>query len=368
MQTPLYVATDGDDANPGTMEQPLRTISEAARRARPGDVYYVRGGVFEERVVFGASGTRSKPVVFAAYRGESVTIARGFRITGDRNVVRGFAVEPGESSETVLLGEVTGLTRAPRTTGQIQVTGSWNRLERISLRDKKGITPQGFSSLVFVNGSHNVVSNPDISYCRPVAFLGRGAGEGTGTAEYNAISGGTVNRGTDVLLAIEADKATVEGVDIHHPGQSGAHGNSADAINLNGDGIVIRRNKIHDVYMQYAYQHPDAIQWWNRANDLVIEGNVIGSQERGGKLGKRDQGHIQFSSEVLGFTSQRVVIRDNVFLGTDGYYIISGSPRQILPGQADGWRIEGNDFRSGQRMRSDILERGRGWRVQEDAL
>lgn len=363
-----YVATNGDDANPGTKEAPLRTISAATRRAAPGDLYYVREGVYRERPTFRTSGTKAKPIVFEAYPGESVTISRGFRVTGDHNILRRFAVTPGESEEAVFLAEAAGRTRSPQTSAQIQLTGSWNRLEGVSHQDRRGVTPAGVSSLTFVKGSHNVVTDLDFSYCRPITFLGQGAGEGTGTAEYNVISGGTVNHGTDVLLSIEADNCRVEGVDLHHPGQVGAHGNSADAINLNGDGIVLRGNRIHDVYAQYSYQHADAIQWWNRANDLVIEGNVIGSQEHGGKLGKGDQGHIQFSSEAQGFTSHRVSIRDNVFLGTDGYYIISGSPTQIRPGQADGWRVEGNEFRSGQRMRSDILQSTRGWRIQDDAL
>jgi hypothetical protein len=39
-----YVATDGDDANPGTIGQPLATIQKAQEFVSPGDTVYVRGG------------------------------------------------------------------------------------------------------------------------------------------------------------------------------------------------------------------------------------------------------------------------------------------------------------------------------------
>ncbi|WP_438023987.1 right-handed parallel beta-helix repeat-containing protein [Sorangium sp. So ce233] len=44
-----YVATDGDDSNPGTIDRPFATLQKAIDEAGPGDLVYVRGGTYEIR-------------------------------------------------------------------------------------------------------------------------------------------------------------------------------------------------------------------------------------------------------------------------------------------------------------------------------
>ena len=46
----IYVSPAGNDANPGTIDRPLRTISRAFSTLRPGMTLYVRGGTYAERV------------------------------------------------------------------------------------------------------------------------------------------------------------------------------------------------------------------------------------------------------------------------------------------------------------------------------
>jgi hypothetical protein len=42
----IFIALDGDDSNPGTIEAPLATFGSAVTRAMPGDVIYVRAGTY----------------------------------------------------------------------------------------------------------------------------------------------------------------------------------------------------------------------------------------------------------------------------------------------------------------------------------
>src|SRR5919202_1622371 len=49
--TTYYVAPGGDDANPGTLAAPLRTIGRAVALAQLGTTIVVRGGVYNEAVV-----------------------------------------------------------------------------------------------------------------------------------------------------------------------------------------------------------------------------------------------------------------------------------------------------------------------------
>ncbi len=71
----FYVSTTGSNANPGTIAQPWRTISKAASAVPPGSTVYVRGGVYNERVVVQVSGTASAGFVqFQSFPGESAIV------------------------------------------------------------------------------------------------------------------------------------------------------------------------------------------------------------------------------------------------------------------------------------------------------
>jgi hypothetical protein len=66
-----YVATNGSNSNPGTLQQPWRTIQKAANVALPGSVVYVRGGVYQERVTVKVSGSAAQGyITFRNYPGE----------------------------------------------------------------------------------------------------------------------------------------------------------------------------------------------------------------------------------------------------------------------------------------------------------
>ena len=75
-----YVATWGDDENPGTFEQPFATLQTAINLSQPGDTTYIRGGVYhitspqsinpDRRHSTAVSGTRENPIHYFNYPGE----------------------------------------------------------------------------------------------------------------------------------------------------------------------------------------------------------------------------------------------------------------------------------------------------------
>lgn len=70
------VATNGNDANPGTAAAPFRTIQHAAGLAQPGDVITVHAGVYRERVSPPRGGTSdTQRIVYRAAPGEAVEIS-----------------------------------------------------------------------------------------------------------------------------------------------------------------------------------------------------------------------------------------------------------------------------------------------------
>jgi chitodextrinase len=90
----LYVATGGNDANPGTNSgTPLRTIQRAADLSQPGDLILIQPGVYRESVSVPRSGTASQPIVFRGngagviLDGADETIASGVTWTPSGNGV-----------------------------------------------------------------------------------------------------------------------------------------------------------------------------------------------------------------------------------------------------------------------------------------
>jgi hypothetical protein len=67
----LYVATTGNDNNPGTRTAPWKTIQKAANTAGPGQTVCVRGGIYREVVDINVSGSVAGGfITFMSYPGE----------------------------------------------------------------------------------------------------------------------------------------------------------------------------------------------------------------------------------------------------------------------------------------------------------
>lgn len=73
----FYVAPDGNDAAPGTMESPFGTVDRAQQAAMPGDTVWIRGGEYHFSgtnrtvgVAFTKSGTPDNPIRYFAYADE----------------------------------------------------------------------------------------------------------------------------------------------------------------------------------------------------------------------------------------------------------------------------------------------------------
>ncbi|MDG4770584.1 RICIN domain-containing protein [Solwaraspora sp. WMMD792] len=92
-QATYYVAPDGNDANPGTITSPFRTLQRARDVVRTingnmtGDIYvYLRGGSYpvSSTIEFGPSdsGTNGYRIIYAAYSNETPVLEGGVQVTG----------------------------------------------------------------------------------------------------------------------------------------------------------------------------------------------------------------------------------------------------------------------------------------------
>lgn len=82
-ETALYVAPTGNDANPGTIDKPIKSIEKAYSLAAAGKLFYFRGGNYVPNkptqqipinLSKGINGTATSPIRFWAYPGEKPVI------------------------------------------------------------------------------------------------------------------------------------------------------------------------------------------------------------------------------------------------------------------------------------------------------
>ena len=79
----FYVdGTNGNDSNPGSFEQPFRSIQKAAGTMAAGDTCYVRKGVYRETIIPAHSGRAGARITFKPYSNEQVTLSGADPITG----------------------------------------------------------------------------------------------------------------------------------------------------------------------------------------------------------------------------------------------------------------------------------------------
>ena len=77
-----FVSPSGNDANPGTQNQPFQTLGKAAAVANAGDTCWLREGVYREVLQPKNSGQEGKPITFQAWENEKVVFSGLDPVTG----------------------------------------------------------------------------------------------------------------------------------------------------------------------------------------------------------------------------------------------------------------------------------------------
>ncbi len=85
----IYIATNGNDQNDGTISKPFRTLKKAASKAKAGTTVYIKEGIYKEKLIVKYSGTKSKPITFKAYnQGKVVLTGEDVKnVEGDTSLV-----------------------------------------------------------------------------------------------------------------------------------------------------------------------------------------------------------------------------------------------------------------------------------------
>jgi parallel beta-helix repeat protein len=263
-----YVATTGNDNNPGTTSQPWRTIKKATNTVVAGDTVIVNPGTYNERINVSRSGTSdSSRITFSA---SGTVNTYGFYVTGNYVTINGF-------------------------TATSQVCGS--------SQDSVGI---------YVVGNSCIVEN-NYTYYSPRGGIRLDPASANCTVINNR-----VHRNGMVGIDIRGTNHLIENNDIwgsvayHTP--TGCTGD-ADGIRFWGSGHTIKGNHIHDISLtdpgNVGYSpHIDCFQTWieagrQTATNIVFEGNIC-----------ENRNLMMYSGMIHG--SSYLTFKNNIFIGYAG--------------------------------------------------
>jgi hypothetical protein len=275
----FYVATTGNDSNPGTQAAPWRTIQHAADTARAGSTVNVRGGTYEELVSITASGNATDGfITFKSYPGETAVL--------DAEHI----VPKGRSGVLTIHNQ------------------SYVRVEGFEIRNYRTaehrLTPLGIS--VMGAGSHIELLKNNVHHIEQT-FNGR---DGPG---HGANGFGIAVYGTDAKTPIS--ELVIDGNEVHH-----LKTGSSESLVVNGNvtNFRITHNVVHDNnnigidVIGFERTAPDPAV--DQARDGIVSGNLVYNIT---SRGNPAYGNEQNSDGIYVDGGTRILIEQNVMHDVD---------------------------------------------------
>ena len=317
--TSFYVATGGNDTNPGTITQPWRTIQKAANTAILGSIVYVRAGVYNERVTINVSGSatdgsitfRNYPNETAVLDGTGLTVPaaeNGLFLIADRSyiTIKGFEIR---NSKTATRDRVPVGIHIRGTSHHIQIRN--NKIHHIEHNgtwavgtDAHGIAVYGTSSTESIN---NLIIDGNELYA-----LKLGSSESlvvNGNVDGFQITGNTIHDNNNI------------GIDA-----IGFEGTSPDPATDQARHGLIARNVVYQInsYGNPAYgtdRSADGI-YVDGGRNIVIERNIVHHCNIGIELASEHQGK---ATSYITVRNNFVYLNDVVGISMGGYDTLRGS-------------------------------------------
>lgn len=206
-----FVSPAGNDADPGSIDKPWKTIQYAVDHVLPGDTIFVRTGNYLENIQIKNSGTENAPITLTKYSLEEVVINGG----GETAL---------RASGTVAYWVVDGLTFVS-TNRYTMTIGWWDD----GMTDHWIVRNNKISGANFVRGAYHIWENNEINGTGYSASLGdAGISEG-GESHHNIYRSNTIHDFTNKnARGIWSQGKTHDSI-IEY--------NSISNINADGDGI-----------------------------------------------------------------------------------------------------------------------------------
>jgi len=294
-----FVATTGNNANPGTAAAPWRTIQYAATKASAGDTVYVRPGVYNERVRFQKSGNATAGYI--TFRGQAATIdGTGLTIPGGQwglatlsnvsyVVVNGFAIRNYQTANwadvpigVYVFGAGNNIQLINNNIHDIKTTGSTTpaqcRANALGVAVYGSKAPQPISGLV--------ISGNRVHHLK------------TGCSESLTLAGNVKNFAVVSNWVYNNDNIGIDAIGFEQVSPDPAYDQARDG--------VIRGNRVFNItsYGNPAYGNEYAAGgiYVDGGKRIVIEQNLVHHADIG----------IELASEHFGRNTSYVKVRNNL--------------------------------------------------------
>jgi|GEM_PF-625840 len=279
--TNYFVSPNGDNANPGTQEQPMQSIQAAVNSAPAGSTITVLAGNYAERV------SVSKTLTIQA-EGQAVTY--GFTVTADNVTLRGFEVS--ETTDDPIQG--------------------W------------GIYLQGSNCTLENNYIHDATRGGLLLFAQP----------GAETLTANCIiRNNRFYRNSQVGIEVNGRNHLVENNEIwgtiqRHPKWINPPATvDADGIRFYGTGHIFRKNNIHDILFTVPENVNPSIDCFETfanapheeaANSILFEQNQCNNAQVQPSTGKTGKGFVLRGAS-------NITVRNNIIKAYLGIYANNAS-------------------------------------------
>jgi len=312
--TTYYVAKNGSDSNPGTEDNPWRTIQKAANTLQPGETVLIRQGVYQEKVKPGRSGTEGNYITYRSFGSEEVVIDA-------QNGVRDACIRVDGMKYLQFVG--LRLTGASGPSGLRAGFHARDQSEHLVLEN---ITADNNRFGILIHGKYAPVSHVTIRNCTATANTGHGIflyrrvyDTVVGPKNHVFWNAGEkytfgIEIGTDypgnqadgarniVVLENEIDHNGVQGIRTWNAmnvliRNNYSHHNGATGIQLEdgSENIVVEDNRCE--YNAQTYEYETGI-WVDDTKNAVVRRNFL----QGNKIG------------LMVTDSSRVILRHNVIV------------------------------------------------------
>lgn len=262
MQTSIfYVSPNGSDTNPGTEFQPWQTIQHAAETLQAGQTVLIRAGEYVEWVRPQHSGEEGKPITYAAYPGEIVTL-NGAEIQLPANTTR-MPRKPHPTHDWVgaHIGHPVQMGGLFQVEGRSHIQVKGLRIFNAGpYRDNAGILVKDSDHILLEgNFTRNTVSS-GIGVWRSYKVVVTG----------NEVELACNDGGQECLTIAGTDEFEVSHNHIHHSGPCSQGGEGIDVKHGCSNGRV-HHNHVHDIKRLGIY----AESWNTLTRNIEIYQNLV---------------------------------------------------------------------------------------------
>ncbi|MFD1409309.1 nitrous oxide reductase family maturation protein NosD [Kroppenstedtia eburnea] len=377
----IYVSPAGDDRNPGTKSQPLRTLQQASREATAGATVLVRSGVYHEGLHVKHSGTAAKPITFKNYKNEKVVISGKNQkepeeetalihvMDKDYITIQGFTIE--DLSTSVADATVMGIY-VSGTGSHIKIKG--NHVRRIETKaedgNAHGIAVYGTGEMKDIQISDNTIEKLKLGFSESLVLNG----DIDGFIIANNIVRQNDNIGIDLIghegTAAQNDYVRNGIVEHNIVYNNSSYGNpsygddySAGGIYVDGGSdITIRKNKVHhnDIGIEATSEHKGKYAkeiriTGNEVYDNAFTGISIGGYDdrRGGTMNSTISHNTIYHNDTKGLDGGQLLFQQDTKKNRIEHNILTASDSRLF-------LVNDSGLNRGNRLTQNVYHREEG--------